>query len=73
MEKGTYVVRHDGGVGDGIGIGVVGSPELPPRRLLLLGLDLELRGARVAVELDVLLQGSVLVHALEGSQGDNGL
>ena len=70
---GTYVVGHNSSVSEGAGIVVVGSPELPPRVLLLLGLGLELSSARVAVELDVLLQGRVLVHALEGGQRHNRL
>ena len=46
---------------------------LPP--LLLLGclLDLVTGGPGVAVKQDVLLQGSVLVHALELGHGDDGL
>lgn len=36
----TYVIRDDGGVGDGILVAAAGAPELPPRLLLLLGLRL---------------------------------
>lgn len=70
--KKTYVVGNDRGIGDGWALFARG-PELPPGLLLLDGLVLELGGARVAVELDVLLQGGILVHALEGGQRHDGL
>jgi hypothetical protein len=69
--EGAYRVGDDRGIGGGGAL--LCSPELPPRLLLDDGLVLELGGARVAVELDVLLEGRILVHALEGRQRHNRL
>lgn len=72
--KKTYIVGNGSSILDGLDGGRAARlPELPPL-LALVAVGVGVRvGLCVAVEKNVLLQGRVLVHAIETGHGDDGL